>query len=52
MDDYTDIFDIEAMAPAPTFDSWCLYDKKGTQYGINVWFVQDDVWKYDCPVFL
>ena len=50
--DYTDIFDPEAMAPAPTFDKWCLYTKGGDRIGIDVWFVQDDVGKQNCAVFL
>ena len=50
--DYTDIFDVEAMAPAPTFDSWCLYTRGGERIGINVWFVQDEVWRQDCTIFL
>lgn len=50
--DYTDIFDPESLAPAESFDKWCLYTKGGERIGIDVWFVQDEVGRHDCPVFL
>lgn len=50
--DYTDIFDIEALAPAKSLGDWVFYTERGEQIGVDVWSIQDALWKYDCRVFL
>lgn len=49
---YTDIIDIESYAPAPTLADWYLYSKGGERIGVDVWSVQEALWREDCKVFL